>query len=149
MITSGSYSDYRVHAVCSDRNTAKQWAEAATKFELDRNEHTNPYCIEEVQEIETGSTPEPVTTCTIHADLLDSGYVSNYREFSRQKFFEEKLSRPRTRYIRAPIYKDKGRRIEITGSSLEAIRKVYSEKIGMWKAGAWGGPGHEETVEEV
>ena len=62
--------------------------------------------------------------------------------------YERPTERPSVRYVRALVHGGKGGRIEVRGSNEAAVRKVYSERVAMWKAGAWAGPQHNEIIEQ-
>lgn len=139
MVTSGEYSDYHVLGVFEDKATAEAWAGGCR--------------VEEILFIKAGTPPKKVTEYWQHVELWDDGRVDRNEMHSNTGLVISMYngippSRPRVRYIRAPWHDGRGGRLEVRGDSAEAVAKVVSERIAMWKAGAWAGPNHREIIEE-
>jgi hypothetical protein len=96
--------------------------------------------------------PKLVTTYFQSSELSDSGEyqigeVQTETDYPIASLWGTPPKRPKVRYVRAPCHNDKGGRLEVRGASKQAVLKVTSERIAMWKAGAWAGRGHQEIEE--
>lgn len=147
-VESGCYSDHRVHAVFEDEQTAIAWQSAMNSDEDGWNRDA---FIGSIVIIETGTKPKKETVWRMNTELWDNGttdsrgadFISSYPTDS---MYMPPPKRPAVRYVRAPVHKDLGGRLEVVGATREAVEKVTSERIAMWKAGAWAGKGHEEIT---
>ena len=158
-VSSGSYSDYRVLAVFETKKDAEIWAKELTeaKVSYDGVEADYPLLpegaqVEEMLLVPKGVAPYKVTHYELRAELWDNGKVDEQDlqvnvEYAITSYEGIPPTRPRVRYIRAPCHENKGGRLEIHGDSEKKVRKVFSEKVAMWKAGQWGGPKHKEINE--
>ena len=148
-VESGCYSDHQVMAVFEDEATAEAWAEALRHESGGYN--TDAY----VGRLTLYRIPPHlVTTWQMHVELWDDGRMQPKGPWSRTEYpltclYGPPPKRPRVRYVRAPCHKNLGGRLEVIGDSEMAVAKVASERIAMWKAGAWAGPGHDEIKEEA
>lgn len=148
-VESGSYSDWRIHAVFETKADAKAWAAHLRGMP---DSWLSDADVGRLTLVPKGVAPFTETTYSLMAELWDDGRVgrewSNVRtESAIDHMGERPRPRPRVRYVRAPVHANKGGRIEVEGSDEQAVRKVYSERLAMWKAGAWGGPNHQELIE--
>ena len=150
VVEQGSYSDYRVLAVFEDEATARAWANA---INADGGRYGEEAEVSEMDLVTKGTKPEKVTTYRVYATLWDDGTVEdadNLRsdsDFPITALYGVPPKRPRVRYVRAPCYNNRGGRLEVIGSSAQSVMKVVSDRIAMWKAGAWAGPEHKEIIE--
>ena len=103
--------------------------------------------------IPKGRGPYQETTWESQVTLWDDGRVEQDGEPSARTEFPIATlrgpapKRPEVRYVRAPVHEGKGGRLEVRGPTLASVVKVVAERIAMWKAGAWAGPGHRELNE--
>lgn len=148
-VESGSYSDHSILAVFDDKETAELWRSALAGDP--ESWHTDAY-LGEIDLVPKGTRPRKVTTYRQHVELWDDGRTETVGVQSSSDYpiagngFPPK--RPRVRYVRAPCHHGLGGRLEVEGASEKAVLKTVSERIAMWKAGAWAGPGHSEINEE-
>lgn len=135
-IVSGSYSDYSVLAVATDRPTAEAWAKAVRDNKESRRSDAS---VEEMMLLEPD---EPVRTyhrVALYEEWWDDGTTTAYRlnetdELPIDMLYGIPPSRPSVRFVRAPMHANKGGRIEIYGRTRKAVLKVYSEQKAMWQA---------------
>jgi hypothetical protein len=150
-ISSGEYSDYQVLAVCEDKATAEAWIAA---LHNDEDGWYRTARLESLPVIVPGAKPEKERQYSQHVELLDDGTIKSgdirlHCDFPVGGYGSPPPVRPLVRYVRAPCHHGKGGRLEVRASTAEAVAKVVGERIAMWKAGAFGGPRHEEINEEV
>ena len=138
-VSSGSYSDYRVHAIFEDEATADAWAKAiAAKDEDDYSWHSDADT-QEFPFIATGTEPKKVLIVDLVQDLWDNGKEADARITERREYpivalYGPPPPRPVVRFVRAPVHNNKGGRLEIRGKSKEAVLKVYGDEIRMWRS---------------
>jgi hypothetical protein len=135
-VSSGSYSDYSVHAVCEDEATAERWAEA---LRSDSEGWHSDAVVEELPLIAAGTKPAKQTTVHLSQTLWDDGHeeerhVSETSEYPIVSLYGPPPRRPSVRFVRAPIHKNRGGRLEIRGRTESAVLKVYGDEIRMWRA---------------
>lgn len=135
-ISSGSYSDYRVLAVCEDEATAEAWAKALREepdgWRTDAN-------VESMLMLEAGEPVIKRHCVDLRQELSDNGTerpynVSESDEYEIGSIQDAPPKRPSVRFVRAPMHNGKGGRLEITGQTLKAVMKVYSEQYAVWKS---------------
>lgn len=148
-VESGSYSDWRIHAVFENEEDAETWAAAIRGEEGGWHSDAS---VGRLTLVPAGVKPRRITTWEMEAELWDDGRVLNERVHSYTEYPITALhgpppKRPCVRYVRAPIHGGYGGRIEVRGATEKSVRKVFSERVAMWKAGSWAGPGHAELVE--
>lgn len=135
-ISSGSYSDYTVHAVTEDKATAEMWMKALRAEEDGCNGDAT---VEEILLVESGVAPFKATSWNLSVDLWDDGRedelcVRGTSTYPIAMWGDPPPPRPRVRKVRAPIHRDKGGRLEVFGATEKAVRKVGNEQILMWRA---------------
>jgi hypothetical protein len=138
-VASGEYSDYGIDAICGDRETAEAWAKAMNES---ADTCGSDHRVESIEFVPAGVEPFQVTHYTRHAELYDSGKLVEHDmrvdvEWAVGSYMGIPPSRPHVRFVRAPVYQDKGGRLEVRGASEEAVNKVFSERVAAWKAGGW------------
>lgn len=148
-IASGSYSDYTVHAVTTNKRTAETWAKALRRG----GESSDPYPrsdarVEEIYLLGPDEKPFMQTTWTAMVELWDDGRedkprVSSLAEYVIDTLWGTPPARPQVRKVRAPMHRNLGGRLEIRGRSERAVRKVLGEQLRLWRAaqpkrGYWG-----------
>ena len=148
-ISSGEDSDYSVRAVCEDEATAKAWADAIAAVKDGWHQDAR---VERMIFIPAGTAPYQVTEYSQNVELRDDGSIETRGIITKTDYpitalYGQPPYRPHVRYVRAPCHNNIGGRLEVRGSTEQSVAKVVGEKIAMWKAGAWGGPGHDEIIE--
>lgn len=133
VISKGDYSDYRVLAVCKSKKVAKRLAARYNAREA------SEYYQARVEEIYYVDDPDikRVETLEITINLWDDGTENeahqSYRvEWPFDTLFE--LTECSWRWVRAPIHKGLGGRLEVRGTNHELVLKVYGEKRAMLKS---------------
>lgn len=128
LVSSGSYSDYSVHAAFTTKELAE---ETASVF----NAATDSWHDYFVEERPLLSRPgEMVTTWRASVNIWDDGTTSDMREVSARVEPEVNLLYPedavpaRWRWVRAPVHQGKGGRLEVSGVDLERVRRVFGDK---------------------
>lgn len=133
-VTSGSYSDYQVHAVFA----RKQDAEQAIR-EAPEKGFRDGYEISEMPYFPSGALPVVATLHFISENWWDDESRTQYNERSEvvselDPSWHTWPDRPYVRFVRAPMHKDKGGRIEITVlDDMNLARKVYSDNKVQWE----------------
>lgn len=153
-ISTGEYSDYTVRGLFEDRDTAELWLKEMLNGVEDEKQYRyySPR-IEEFILISSDTKPFKVTKYSQSVTLWDDGRtdygpVQVDTDYPIMMWNGPPSLRPSVRYVRAPVHSDKGGRLEVVANNLEALVKVINEKVMMWKAGSWGGPKHQEIIEE-
>ena len=126
MLSSGEYSDYRVHAVFERQSAAEAAAKEFSKdYEI--------YRAEEVKVYPDGYEPEWVTTYRVHETFLPDGLTTGavwqtYVEPEFNMWFPESLTK-RPKVTEREIYNPPGSLwLIVCGSDETAVRKVYTER---------------------
>lgn len=122
VVSRGSYSDYRVMAICD----SKERAEKAAKL-LEYGEGF----AEEL--IYLDHDPKRYTVHEISENLWDNGATTQHQESQRTEWehdllFPERLRPVGWRWVRAPVHHNEGGRLEVYGTSLTRVQKVFSDK---------------------
>ena len=123
VVSSGSYSDYRVHCAAPSKKAAQSIVAALNGD--DRIE----YFVERVPVFEKA---ERVTIYGLDAVIEDDGTVR--REAARERdewnvdpLYPERLRPATARWVRAPCYNGRAGRLEVYGTDRERVRKTYSD----------------------
>lgn len=157
IVTVGEYSDYTVLAAFVEKEAAEKWV-AAMKADTTIENHYR-YLEAEVAELRlvpSDVAPYQVTIFSKTACLMDDKTIEGLRSFQETYWAIANESnilgllshsqRPSVRYIRAPYLKEKGGKLVVHGRSLEAVEKVFNDKVMAWKAGSFGGPTCHEII---
>jgi len=126
VISSGSYSDYRVNAAFDSKKTAKAVAARANASEDGYRE----FWVESLPYFDDPNI-QRVETLSLHCEIWDSGKVDESDPWYRIEWPFDALYEIvdcRWRWVRAPIHKNLGGRLEVSGTNHELVRKVYGEK---------------------
>ena len=128
-ISQGSYSDYRVLALCDTKKRAEAVAALPGS-----DSYGDGLMVEEFVYLD--HDPERVTTYLLSVEIFDTGSVKNHHERMRTEWEFSMLypedNRPvRWRWVRAPMYNGKGGRLEVMGTDQERVRKVFSDRTAM------------------
>jgi hypothetical protein len=127
VISSGSYSDYRVHAVVKgSKADAERLAERANGI---KDTYHDDYEIETLPVV----TPdvERVSILHIQEQIWDDGTTTDRHEQTSVEWpFDTlyDLSEMTWRWVRAPMHKNRGGRLEVRGTDHERVRKVFSDR---------------------
>lgn len=134
-VSSGSYSDYRVHALFE----TEQGAEDAAR-EANANEGYEDHFTEEFTFYPKGESPEPFIIWEASIELYDDGsygavkVTSDGPKMDFQHYKAPPKNRPRIRQVRAPYLKGKGARLDVTGRTDTMVRKVVNDRLAEHKA---------------
>ena len=123
VVSSGSYSDYRVHCAAPSKKAAQ-----AIVVALNGDETCN-YFIEQVPVIDKA---ERVTIYGVEAIVTDNGTVREESvrdrdEWNVDPLYPQRLRPVTVRWVRAPIYHGRAGRLEVYGLDEERVRKTYSD----------------------
>ena len=151
-VVSGSYSDYRILALFDSQESAAKWADTV-KVESEKDDtsfYDSDARIESFPFYAGSEQPGIVTTYRAEVTLFDDGRVLDYRAGKWDEAGEvvsrgskewshdaESDSRPRLRYCRAPRHNGKAGRLEGHGLDERALIQAISDRVAMFKAGAW------------
>lgn len=124
LVSSGSYSDYRVHCAAPSKKAAQGIVDA-----LNGDDEWIKYFVEQVPVIEKA---ERITVYGIEAIIEDAGTVREESvrdrdEWNIDPLYQQRLRPVTVRWVRAPIYNGKGGRLEVFGTDLERVRRVFSD----------------------
>ena len=123
VVSSGSYSDYRVHCAAPSKKAAKAIIAALN------GDETYNYFIEQVPVIDKA---EKVTIYGMEAIITDDGTVREESvrdrdEWNIDPLYPQRLRPVTVRWVRAPIYHGRAGRLEVYGLDEERVRKTYSD----------------------
>ena len=123
VVSSGSYSDYRVHCAAPSKKAAQ-----AIVVALNGDETCN-YFIEQVPVIDKA---ERVTIYGVEAIVTDDGTVREESvrdrdEWNVDPLYPQRLRPVTVRWVRAPIYNGQAGRLEVYGLDRERVGKTFSD----------------------
>jgi hypothetical protein len=123
VVSSGSYSDYRVHCAAPSKKAAQGIVDALN------GDETYNYFIEQVPVIDKA---EKVTIYGVEAIVTDRGTVREESvrdrdEWNVDPLYPERLRPVTVRWVRAPIYNGQAGRLEVYGTDRERVRKTFSD----------------------
>lgn len=132
VVSRGSYSDYRVLCACPSKKAAKAIAAAVNTATGDESGDYYSAFVESLPIIERA---EMVTVYGLVAEVFDNGTTAETKEIVREECNADMLYphyfRPaHKRWIRAPYLQGrpiKGGRLEVFGTDLERVRRVFSD----------------------
>ena len=124
VVSSGSYSDYRVHCAAPSKKAAQSIVVA-----LNATDNWTKYLVERVPVIEKA---ERVTIYGVEAIVTDNGTVREESvrdrdEWNVDPLYPQRLRPVTVRWVRAPIYHGRAGRLEVYGLDEERVRKTYSD----------------------
>lgn len=130
-VSSGSYSDYRVKCIVSSKKLAEQIAAVET-------DGYTSYFVESIPFFDR--MPERITVHGIQANLWDDdtsdeAAVSERVEWEHDMLYPEQIAPVRWRWVRAPVHNTKGGRLEVYGTDLTRVRKVFSDRRALILSG--------------
>lgn len=123
VVSSGSYSDYRVHCAAPSERAAKEIAAA-----MNADHARGDYMVESLPVIDRA---ERVTIYGNEAVITDDATVTdegarNRKEWNVNPLYPERLCPVTVRWVRAPIYHQAGR-LEVYGTDRDRVRKTFSD----------------------
>lgn len=118
-VTRGSYDDYRVLCVASSKAVAKKISEKGPDYSVE----AIPFFDRDVEQITIYSR-----TC----EVWDDGTVSEFREYERVEWefdmvYPEYNVDARARWVRAPVHRNRGGRLEVNGTDEALVVEVFDE----------------------
>jgi len=124
IVSSGTYSDYRVHCAAPSKQAAYDIVDA-----LNASDKWAEYFVEQVPVFEKA---ERFTVYGLEAVILDDGTVKAEAVFDREEWnvnplHPERLQPVTVRWVRAPVYKDRAGRLEVYGLDQGLVRKTFSD----------------------
>lgn len=128
-VSKGSYSLYRILCVCDSKERAERIASLPKKDGWDDDRG-----VEEM--IFLDRDPVTVTSYCMTEELFDDGTTRAFREDISTEWEFDMLYSERNRpvgwrWVRAPYIRDRGGRLEVFGTDLERVRKVFSDRKAM------------------
>jgi len=123
VVSSGSYSDYRVHCAAPSKKAAQGIVDALN------GDETYNYFIEQVPVIDKA---EKVTIYGVEAIVTDRGTVREESvrdrdEWNVDPLYPERLRPVTVRWVRAPIYNGKAGRLEVYGLDQGLVSETFSD----------------------
>lgn len=124
LVSSGSYSDYRVHCAAPSKRAAKEIAAA-----LNADQERGRFMVESLPVIDRA---EQVTVYGIEAIITDAGTVREESvrdrdEWNVDPLYPYRLCPVTIRWVRAPIYNGQAGRLEVYGTDRERVGKTFSD----------------------
>lgn len=147
VLASGAYSDREWHAVFTTEEAAQEALLASAASSGYRSKHD--YRIEE-HTLYT-SCPEPVTVHRWSSVILDDGSCEPTRKLADIELpWDHLWGVPRAtliRYVRAPIYRGHGGRLEVRGRDFEEVERAHADTLEKLRATARTGSKPKEIKE--
>lgn len=123
VISQGEYSDYRVLAICA----SKELADAQVALITGGEDSYGAARVEEMMFL--AEVVQPVVSLALSVTIWDDGATSHERESMRSDWPWEFYGGPVSwRWVRAPIHNGKGGRLDVNGTDLERVRRVFSDR---------------------
>lgn len=127
VISSGSYSDYRVHAVVEGSlKDAKRLVDRANGI---RDSYHDEYVVESLPVVT--ADVERVSILSLQENIWDDGTTTEAHERTNVEWPFDALHEQGAlswRWVRAPMHKNRGGRLEVSGTDHERVRKVFSDR---------------------
>lgn len=129
-ISSGSYSDYRVDAVCESKEIAEA---TAAKMNMLENRRYEEYGVEELPLID--ESVHKVVVYYMNVEILDAGGIGAERQWETQEWSHDNdATEAAWRWTRAPYIGTRGGRLDVWGTDQERVRKVLGDQRAMLMA---------------
>lgn len=124
LVSSGTYSDYRVHCAAPSKKSAKDIVTT-----LNEADEWTKYFAEPVPVIEKA---ERITVYGLEAVIEDAGTVREESvrdrdEWNVEPLYPDRLRPVTVRWVRAPCYNGRAGRLEVYGTDRERVRKTFSD----------------------
>ena len=127
-VTSGAYSDYRVLCLCMSKSDAEV---IAAKYRSD----PQTYGGADVASFPiVDASVEQIATHKMTCEVWDDGTTSPTREGRMTEWPFDTLNglHPvKWRWVRAPVHQGIGGRLDVWGTDLERVRRVFSDRRAM------------------
>lgn len=125
-VESGGYSDHRVLCVCPTKKQAEALVEAL-------NSNKSGWSDAFIGSLPVATEVNFVTTYTMSCEVWDDGTTTETSESVRTELDIDMLWPDRARpvgwrWVRAPIHKSFGGRLEVFGTDHEAVRRTFSDR---------------------
>lgn len=124
VVSKGTYSDYRVMCACRSKADASA---VAAKYNA-----SDSWASARVERLPIiGADVERVAVLSMTTTLWDNGEEADSRESMQFEWpFDSyrELAPVRWRWVRGPIHKGKGGRLDVHGIDIERVRRVFSDK---------------------
>ena len=137
-LSSGSYSDYRVKVLFASKKLAE---EAVRADNADKESWGESFS--EVFEV-YDTVPEMVTVHVWQEAIYDDGTTSDFRASAHSHLpwnhywdYAEN-GRPKVRFVRAPMYHNRGGRLEVSGTDEQAVKQAFTDNKARILAEAQG-----------
>lgn len=131
VLSRGSYSDY--HVLCVVRGGQAEAEMLAARANAAGDElYGDPYEAEELPIVDPDV--QKVEILRLQVEVFDDGETKELKPQIRVQWpFDALYDTPRLRWrwVRAPMYHDKGGRLEVWGSDHERVRRVFSDRRAM------------------
>lgn len=136
VVSHGEYSDYSVLCICRTKADAEA---IVAKLTAGNDENADPdvsyYPDARVQEFPVcDGGVEPVAYLGMYAEIYDDGRTAEDRARLTSEWpfgWRAPLPRVSWRWVRAPVYAGKGGRLEVEGTDIERVRRVFSDRKAM------------------
>lgn len=124
VVSSGSYSDYRVHCAAPSERAAKEIAAA-----MNADHARGDYMVESLPVIDRA---ERVTIYGNEAVITDDATVTDEgardrKEWNVNPLYPERLRPVTVRWVRTPIIYHQAGRLEVYGTDRDRVRKTFSD----------------------
>ena len=124
VVSSGSYSDYRVHCAAPSKKAAQGIVDA-----LNGDDEWIKYFVERVPVVDKA---ERITVYGIEAIVTDDGTVREESvrdrdEWNVDPLYQQRLRPVTVRWVRAPIYNGQAGRLEVYGTDRGLVLKTFSD----------------------
>jgi len=125
-VSSGTYSDYRVHALFHSESDAEK---ARAQLAGSEDFYGGSARVESFHLFDEGEPVVPVPWRMVRVNIWDDGTTGDVDEANEMKWpWEfEAGRRVDVRWVRAPVHQGKGGRLEVYGTDLQAIGQSFSD----------------------
>lgn len=123
----GAYSDYHIKALFPTEELAEE-AVKANKGDDRWHDESRVEAFILYDEI-----PERITVYRVQEVIWDNGETTDYRADEstnlpwNQWYDFNENGRPEVRYVRAPVHRNKGGRLEVSGTDQQAVNQAFGD----------------------
>lgn len=128
LVTTGTYSDYRVRAAFASKKRADAWVKALQQPEDDEDGYAwdSDARVERYEIL--SAVPQRVKYYNMSVTIWDSGRVEEGRVHVSEQWDIDAGPPVTWRWVRAPVHDGKGGRLDVDGTDRDRVAKVCSEK---------------------